>query len=224
MRIFLSILGLAIFLASVIFGHCLLIEKYVSGAEFVALVIAFAIIGLILAFSSEVQEFSVAGNIVKLKEVKKDAEKSIAELKDARTETFRFLLSLSKRFPGGWASEGPKDDRIDDFLDLYNQIVIFNCEKELAGDILAVIDQILPSQVRRVCSFSDDIGTKYRGNFTLPEPSTLLLEALDDESVSNVSKRGVANGDIAKIKELIVAAVDEYKRLYELKNEITKKM
>ena len=101
MRIILSILGALLFLASATFGYCLLIEGRLSGAEFVSLVIAFAVFGLILSFASEVQEFSLAGNIVKLREVKRDAQRAINELESARTETFRFLLSLAKRHPGG---------------------------------------------------------------------------------------------------------------------------
>lgn len=224
MRVILSIVGLALFLSSVKFGYCLLIAKNISGAEFVALVIAFAIIGLILAFSSEVQEFSIAGNIVKLKEVKKDAEKSIHDLKAARTETFRYLLSLSKRFPGGFASEGPKDGRIDDFMDLYQQIKKFDCEEQLAGDIVEVIEKILPSQIHRVCSYSDGLVAKYRSMDIIPKPSVLLLEALDEEAILKAAKRNVSGGDKDKIKEMIVIASEEYKKLYELKNSVASKM
>ena len=92
MKTALYIIGFVVFTLCVFFGLNLLEAKQLSGGEFVALIVAFAVIGLIISFSSEVQEFSVVGNIVKLKEVKKDAEKSIREIKAARTETFRFLL------------------------------------------------------------------------------------------------------------------------------------
>ncbi len=63
MRIFLSVLGLAIFLVTAKFGYFLLLAEKLSGSEFVSLLVAFAMIGLILSFASEIQEFSVAGNI-----------------------------------------------------------------------------------------------------------------------------------------------------------------
>lgn len=88
----------------VYFGWDLLCAEKISGGEFVTLIIAFAVLGLIISFSSEVQEFSVAGNVVKLKEVKKEADKSIQDLKNARVGNFKFLLKLAARFPGGFAS------------------------------------------------------------------------------------------------------------------------
>ena len=77
------------------------LEK-ISGAEFVAFSFGFAVIGLIIAFAAEVQEFSIAGNGVKLKELRSEAEKTIEELKEARTELFRVLVQKSIYGSGGF--------------------------------------------------------------------------------------------------------------------------
>ena len=53
-----------------------------------ALVLGFSVIGLIIAFAAEIQEFSIAGNGVKLKELRSEAEKTIEELKKAGKEKF----------------------------------------------------------------------------------------------------------------------------------------
>lgn len=224
LRIFLSILGALLFLVSAKFGYCLLIEEKLSGAEFVSLVIAFAVIGLILSFASEVQEFSVAGNIVKLKEVKRDAEKSISELKAARTETFRFLLSLAKRHPGGFSDGGTVDGRVNDFWSLYDQIVEFNCEDELSNNLLEVVSELLQGQLYSICNNSNAVSGKYYGKSETPEPSQLTVEALDNDSVALAAERNVAGGDLAKIKQMLVVGLEEYRKLYELREKYRNKM
>ncbi len=216
MRIALSIFGVILFLFSVVIGYYLLEDGALSGSEFVSLIVAFAVIGLIISFCSEVQEFSVAGNIVKLKEVKRDAEQSISELKSARTETFRFLLSLAKRYPGGLGGSGPVDERIPDFWNLYKQIEKFGCQEDLADDILDVLQTLAKGQINTIGHLSDQIGQKYRRVENLPVPSELLLDALDEESVGEAGKRGLCGGDIGKIKELVAKALEEYTKLYEL--------
>jgi len=213
-------MGALLFLASAKFGYCLLIDEKLNGTEFVSLVIAFAVIGLILSFSSEVQEFSVAGNIVKLKEVKRDAEKSISELKSARTETFRFLLSLAKRHPGGFADGSiAVDGRVNDFWSLYNQIVAFNCEAELSEDLLEIVDVLLKGQLVSISRHSDAVNRKYDRTDETPEPSQLTIEALDNDSVAEAAKRNVAGGDESIIKKTLVVGLDEYKKLYELREK-----
>jgi len=224
LRIFLSILGALLFLASAKIGYCLLIEERLSGAEFVSLIIAFAVIGLILSFASEVQEFSVAGNIVKLKEVKRDAEKSITELKSARTETFRFLLSLAKRHPGGFSNGGTVDGRVNDFWSLYDQIVAFGCEDELSSNLLEVVSVLLKGQLNSISHNSDAVSKKYHGTNETPEPSQLTIAALDHDSVESAAKRNVAGGDQAKIKKMLVVGLEEYKKLYELRDKLQRKM
>lgn len=220
MRVFLSILGLVIFLASAKFGYYLLIADKLSGAEFVSLLIAFAVIGLILSFASEVQEFSVVGNIVKLKEVKKDVEKSISELKAARTETFRFLLSLAKRHPGGYSDGGTVDGRVRDFWSLYDQILSFGCKNELSSSLLDVVNILIKGQLSSISGHSDLVSTKYYGTDVIPEPSQLTIEALDNDSVDKAALRNVADGDSKKIKRMLVVGLDEYKKLYELRQSL----
>ena len=224
LRFLLSIFGIVIFLLSVKFGYHLLLAENISGTEFVSLVIAFAVIGLILSFASEVQEFSVAGNIVKLKEVKKDADKSIAELKSARTETFRFLLSLAKRHPGGISGGGTVDGRVEDFSFLYDQIVAFQCEDDLVNDIDDVVNILMKGQLYCISTYSDSLSSKYYGKDITPKPSQLTIEALDNESVEKAASRNVEGGDVGKIKERLVVGLDEYKKLYELHQKLQLKM
>lgn len=217
MRILLCALGLTIFIASIFLGLYLLEENQFSGSEFVALVVAFAVLGLVVSFSSEVQEFSIAGNIVKLKEVKRDVEKTITELKSARTETFRFLLSLAKRYPGGWGSDSTVDTRLADFWFLYEKIVEFGCRDELKDDIFEVVNVLISGQLLSISQSSDNIYEKYCGKQITPSPSDLVIEALDSESVEKAAKRRVCDGSVDEIKRTLVIGLEEYKKLYDLR-------
>ncbi|WP_335611668.1 hypothetical protein [Halopseudomonas sp.] len=206
-----------LFSASALLGLYLLNQGKFSGSEFIAFVVAFAVLGLVTSFSSEVQEFSIAGNIVKLKEVKKDAEKTIIELKSARTETFRFLLSLAKRYPGGWGSDSTVDTRLADFWFLHTQIVKFGCEKELSGKISEVLDNLLIGQLSSIGHSNNTVREKYHGKGITPSPGELTIEALDNESVLESAKRGVCKGSAEEIKKNLVVGLDEYKKLYDLR-------
>ncbi len=72
-KIGLIVTGALIFTGSFCLALFLLYDSKLSGAEFVAFVIAFAVIGLVIAFIDEVQEFSLGGNRIKFRELKKEA-------------------------------------------------------------------------------------------------------------------------------------------------------
>lgn len=218
LKFFLSLFGFAIAVISVLVGLELLELGKISGGEFIILIIAFSIIGLVISFASEVQEFSVAGNIVKLKEVKKEAEESIEGLKKARTENFRFLLKLAMRFPGGFGNGGTVDSRLLDFWLLYDQIVEFGCKVELKNSIFAVTYVLLTGQLNSISCNSDDLHTKFPKG-VIPNPQELTIAALDNVSVEKAAKRNVGGGDVAQIKESLLVGLNEYRKLHELHEE-----
>ena len=215
-RILLFLFAIVIFVSCTYLGYELLDSNKISGANFVVLIIAFAVIGLVISFSSEVQEFSVAGNIVKLKEVKEDVIKSINELKSTRIATFNFLLSLSKRLPGGWADPSIIDSRLSDFWFLYNQIIKSECENELKNDIKKTVDILLKGQLSNIAEYSDNILEKYNKNGITPKPKELYINALEDESIKKAAARNKCGGSIDKINESLVDGLNEYRKLYEL--------
>lgn len=220
MRIVLVILGITLFIASVKLGYCLLLSEKLSGSEFVSLIIAFAVIGVIISFASEVSEFSIAGNIVKLKEVKADAEKSIAELKEARTETFRFLLSLTTKYNGGLGEQSPTDGRIPDFWSLFEKISSFNCVNDLNKNILDVIDVLLRGQVKALEYFNGNILTKYGGEYELPTPIELSHDSLQEHHLQEAADR-LYDGDLTKNRNVVLTGLEEYRKLFELKNKLS---
>lgn len=98
----------------------LLNMKKINGTEFVALVIGSMFTCLIVNFLDQIQELSIGGNLVKLKDAKSEVEKSIEQLKTFRLETYRYFLSSALQLSGGWGTIGFIDDRAKRFIELYN--------------------------------------------------------------------------------------------------------
>ena len=144
-----TVFGVVVGSLGIACGLWLLISlEKISGAEFVAFSFGFAAIGLIIAFAAEVQEFSIAGNGVKLKELRSEAEKTIEELKEARNELFRFLIMKSTEYLVSDAYNSVIDERVDPFIKLFKQIEQFECINALKLDIKKVLDILMFDQYK----------------------------------------------------------------------------
>ncbi len=84
MNISKSIFPVIFFLIFTTVNGVLFYYSKVTAGEAITFFTLCAVISLLIFFSSEIQEFSIAGNIVKLKEVRRDADKAIAELQASR--------------------------------------------------------------------------------------------------------------------------------------------
>lgn len=176
----------------------------VTAAEAITFFTLCAVISLLLFFSSEIQEFSIAGNIVKLKEVRRDADKAIAELQASRTAMFKFLLESSKKFSGGFGSISPKDERIDDFLFLYENIESSALLNELSEKIAGCAELFMKAQVYNCASNYTHVD--YNRNYT---PDELTNEALRSENIRTDNNRTEEEN-----RRLILEAVSHYRILY----------
>lgn len=207
-----AIWGCLVSIVGIFAGLFLLIglEK-ISGAEFVSLTLGFTVIGLIITFSAEVQEFSIAGNGVKLKELRSEAEKTIEELKEARTETYRILLSMIKKFEGGFDIDPFRDKRINEFWNLYRQIEKFKEVVVLKAEIIEVIDNILSYQYNLLHQLNSNIPFENYQNQI--EPNKLLVLGLNSENT--VNKEFI---DSEEFKGNMILGVEQYRKLFELKN------
>ena len=125
------------------------LEK-LSGAEFVTLSLGFAVIGLIIAFAAEVQEFSIVGNGVKLKELRSEAEKTIEELRKGRTELFRILIQTSTELSGGLAGPSKVESRAKNIIHIFKEVEKFDCIKELKADLEKSLQVIVIAQYNKL--------------------------------------------------------------------------
>ncbi|WP_421851851.1 hypothetical protein [Marinomonas sp.] len=196
------ICGLILFSGTVCKGLILLDTGKLSGAEFVSLISAFAVISLLVSCIDQVQEFSIAGNIVKLKEVKQEADQAINELKQARATTFKFLLKLALKPSGGFKRLN-SDDRPKNFWLLYKEIKRFDHQDELSEEIYEVVNELITSQLNVIC-----FHTKIEiDRTTLPSPHDLKIQ-IDQSATSNNQHKDLEDASV------------EYKKLFNLRKTI----
>ncbi|HDL7813834.1 TPA: hypothetical protein PXP47_003881 [Yersinia enterocolitica] len=135
----------------------LLLTHFLSGSEFVGFVVAIAVFTLVLKLLPSIQEFSIAGNTVKLRETVAEAKSVADELKKLSLETKRNILSLIMR-PSGMFGASFGDNRAKDFIQFYNEIQ--------KSDDIASLKEELQSRANLLKSSIDDnlqknIGTNF---------------------------------------------------------------
>lgn len=184
--IHISILLLSFFSLSG-FSYRLLFLDQIQSPEFVVLIIASMFICLIGYFLKEIQEFSIGGNLVKLKQAKDEVNEAIEQLKNFRIEAFRLFLLKAIEYPGGWARTGLKDERVESFIKLYTQIVNAKCDDDLREEIKKTNEQLLKDHLYELLKLDKELEKVFL-NKDNPEPSRILLE-INNEMLTNYEKR-----------------------------------
>ncbi|MEE2001412.1 hypothetical protein QWY20_08095 [Alkalimonas sp. MEB108] len=99
----------------------LLKHSYITSSAFVTLIVAATVVSLTLAFAPYIQEVSIAGNIIKLREAKAEADKALEGLKHARVSMLVATLSSLRRSELRIEEQlKQEDDRIGQFLSLFD--------------------------------------------------------------------------------------------------------
>ncbi|MGF6318773.1 hypothetical protein [Pseudomonas frederiksbergensis] len=218
MRFFLGVLGFLLFgLATCLAYYLLSIGKF-SGAEFTAFVVAFAVLGMVIGYAPEVQEISIAGNVVKLKEVKAEALKAIDSLNKSRVEMLRVFLGLALKHAGGFGSSSPIDPRAHEFWKLLAQIKEYDCLNELKSEVMVSVKVLLVAQLWNIAHRNKD------ERIIITEP---LLDPFDLAAIA-FDVKGIEAAEAASsptpqnYKGEIKEALAEYSKLYELKIQLEK--
>lgn len=210
MKMFFSISFFIVFTA--INGFLLYIAKF-TPTESISFFALCSIISLVIIFVSDIQEFSIAGNIVKLKEVRKDADKAVAELQKSRIGMFNLLLDISKKYSGGFASISPKDDRLDDFFFLYENIETSNLIEEVSDKLIGCIEIFMKAQLY-CCNYYSKVDTDRK--YT---PDELTNVALNDANIHRNQ-----NNTVEENRTLVLEAISYYRKLYEILKKIKPKL
>lgn len=221
-----TIFGILVAIIGILGSLWLLLHQNnkISGAEFVVLSLGFTVIAIIICFSKEVQEFSIAGNSVKLKELRIEAEKTIEELKEARTELFRILFQKSIAFSGGWGSDSKVDERVNSFISLFNQVEKFNCLKELKLDVSKALNVLMVSQFNQL-KFIHLVEKRKGDVFShIDRPDTLWIKLNDSmiESQRLKTRINQQHPEFSVVKEDIVNGIHAYAKLYQIKIKLDK--
>ncbi|MNG44863.1 hypothetical protein D3C78_47980 [compost metagenome] len=216
------IFGAVVGLVGIACGLWLLISlEKISGAEFVALVLGFSVIGLIIAFAAEVQEFSIAGNGVKLKELRSEAEKTIDELKEARTELFRVLVQKSIFISGGFCSNSIIDECAESFFELVEQIEKFNCLNDLKLDIEKSLKLILSRQYNNLYAIHKS-NKKYTDPLESYDSPRILRMKISDESIQTYIAKQSPKLTTEEGRSVVNDALEVYEKLYAIKVKLDK--
>lgn len=216
-----AIWGCLVSIVGIFAGLFLLIglEK-ISGAEFVSLTLGFAVIGLIITFSAEVQEFSIAGNGVKLKELRSEAEKTIEELKEARTELFRVLVRNNLSLGGSFmTSSDYEDQRVEPFCHLFRQIEKFDCVDNLKIDLYKTLRILLVRHYKYLKFIhKQEIGYD-SGLDEIFSPQMLYIAYKDDliHEIVRSKKNNTPAPDFDTEKKELFDLLEAYKKLYLIK-------
>ncbi|CAI8807351.1 DUF1512 domain-containing protein [Pseudomonas sp. IT-P74] len=216
MRAFLAIAGFLIFVFATGLALYLLALGKFSGAEFTAFVVAFAVIGMVVGYAPEVQEISIVGNVVKLKEIKAEALKAIESLNKSRIEMLRVFLGLALKHGGGFGSETPVDPRARDIWPLFRLSKEYSCQKELKDELLLCVKILLASQLYSIKTRNRDARIVVSEVF-LP-PFELASIAFDETGIEEAL--AVRSPKPDNFKDEIRLALEEYSRLYEFKIEL----
>ncbi|MBF6037756.1 hypothetical protein H8F22_02595 [Pseudomonas sp. P154a] len=217
MRIFLGITGTALFAGAVWLAYCLLQQGKFSGTEFVAFVIAFAVIALVLCFGQEVQEFTIAGSVVKLKEIKNDALKQIEALKRTRVELLRLLLRAKSFVSGNFSFDADYLSVDPDFWDIVAEARRNGSLKDLAPEVLKIVDVMIPALYAVTVTWGK---TTRPGDQTCETFVGLAIDLMNSDLLKKASlERGDENESI--YKNFVEGRVLEIEKLFALKRELS---
>lgn len=218
MRIFLGVLGFLLFgLAAATAFYLLSVGKF-SGTEFTAFVVAFAVLAMVVAYAPEVQEISIAGNVVKLKEVKAEALRAIASLNKSRIDMLRVFLGLALKHSGMFSSSSPIDPRLREFWKLLDQIREYDCFNDLKDELMLSVRVLLTSQVRNISRRNKDERIVDTEPFLDPLDLASIAFDVTGIEMAEVATSPRPENYKAEIKEALV----EYTRLYEILTELKK--
>ncbi|HEJ7038080.1 TPA: hypothetical protein ACGFAK_004975 [Serratia marcescens] len=162
----------------------LLLFGFLGGAEFVAFVIASAVLAIIIKMLPEISEFSLAGNTVKLKQKLDEAQKLTDELKLLKRSTLRTLFQLLLRHPGGFAASYG-DGRLPDFINFYEEVKDTEYEREFTEDMLKYAEVFKATLEQQITNFN----TKQAGGENL---KTRDMEGIE-----------LVKGYLPQVKEII---------------------
>jgi hypothetical protein len=218
MRVFLGIAGFVIFVGALSLAYWLLQQSKLSGAEFVAFVIAFAVIGAIVSFGPEVQEFTIAGNAVKLREVKNNALKLIDTLKATQAELLRLSLRARPLINGGFSFDRDHLSIDPDFWAIVAEAKRTEAIEALTPDLLNNINLM----IRALYELTISWGMIQRPGDQTCESMIELAADLMSPDLLKLASRDRGDADESTYKNFVMGRLKEIEKLFALKRELTK--
>lgn len=206
-----AVLGFFFFIA---LGWHLLQSGKLTGTEFTAFIIAFALLSTMIAFAPQVQEISVAGSVLKLREVKAEAEEVISSLEEARSELLGMMLTVLIKPAGGFHDGQAVDPRLEPFWQCVSMMKRYKCLHEHKPQLIKALSVLLTQQIERVFNHGQVEGGFMPSGFIKPHDLSILV--VRHSSLDTLYIDGVAVNYSQKVEAGIVA----YEKLYNMNIEL----
>ena len=217
MNFFRLIVGIVFLIVANILSYYLLSKKMIGGPEFVVLVIALTMTALVIIYIHQIQELSIGGNIIKLKEAKIELQVTIDQLKSIKLSTYRMLLLKSLHHSGGFGSGSLVDSRVNYFSILINEIKEADCFLELKSEIKQQLQILLEGQLDNFYALFH--GQKFANDNGFPKPTLFYID-LNQKIIEKVHENRTPVIPFEEKKQEIIAAIKAYSELYVIYNEV----
>jgi hypothetical protein len=182
---------------------------------------------LIITFSPEVQEISIAGNVIKLREIRSKAEKTIKQLRLTQIQVLKFLLGVGGflRPAHPFALDNPTI--APEFWNIIDECRSIKGLKPLKDDLIKVIDGF---QMHLLV----EIGPIRPGQQTISINSSMSKADVQSavgkpDMVFLKDKWGYSTGDgeeqkitLERMERFLEVKLSEYLKLSELRREISR--
>ncbi|UQA50977.1 hypothetical protein [Vibrio sp. ED002] len=198
----LILVGVTVFTSVTLLSLSLLKSQHISGGEFSAIFISFAVLSLLICLLPEVQNFSIAGNSVTFKEVKQEAQKAIQELQEAQIETMR-LLFVAIGQTSGIKSLDAIPIECEKFWGLHAKVVDLGFELNLSEEITHSSEELLQACIFLFDTSSAKVKSELQRQDTqYVEPQILMALLLEEPDL--------------KHKDLVTETLVHYQKLWVL--------
>jgi hypothetical protein len=202
--------ALLIFASSMVLALLLLYLEKFSGAEFIAFVVAYGVLSMAIGFAPQVQEISVAGNVLKLREVKAEAEEVIKSLLQARSDMLGSVLKMAMKQAGGFHDGQAVDPRVAPYLECVEMFERYNCYERYKEDLRTAANVLLKQQALRALDKSHT-GRKHLSD-EIVKPSHLTALVVRNSPLDPMGK----DGQMTVLSQETEAALEAYVVLYQL--------
>jgi hypothetical protein len=203
------LLGIALAIFFGAYSYCLLARKMLSGAEFVAFSLGGFAFSFIVGLAGRVSEFSIAGNVVKIREATASAEEAYIKLNSVILGALRANLLSVQKLGGGFDSISiPYDSRASDLLELVKTIEESGLSAQLKSEVRSATENIMKGQLNKISQSSPGVEEHIikSTDFEFPTQKQLLVWNSEKQATNN---------------ELAISSIEWYEKLHKIRAQYT---
>lgn len=210
--VWLGSLGAVVAFAGLNHANGLLSTKAISGSDYVWLTAAYLVVGLLIAILPKVTELTFSNLTLRIAAAEQAAAVTLEQLNQALELSFAPALASITDFPGGWATDGPLDDRLSKFFTLAETIKKAGLGSRYAAELSDAARTIAKGQLYVIARYNDEFSLHKPLPSSLPTPAAVRVDACNPKGIAKAAVRYKTD----EVQALRVAneAVDAYAKIY----------